>query len=230
MNNNVVNLKRMAGERAADFVEDGMTIGLGTGSTVYWTVMKLGILVRQGLRIRAIPTSRQTEELALQEGVPVVGFGSVQALDVAIDGADEISPTLDLIKGRGGALLREKLVAEASEKFVIVADHSKLVPELGSAPLPVEVVSFGWETTQSRIGNLGLPSTLRLSNKKPFLTDNGNYILDCISGKIENPARLDESLKSLTGVVETGLFTGLARIAVIAGPNGTSILKKSGKT
>lgn len=226
VNIEAMNLKRQAGERAADFIRDGMTVGLGTGSTVHWTIVRLGALVREGLTIRAVPTSRQTEKSAAEQKIPLVTFADVRELDLTIDGADEISPRLDLIKGGGGALLREKLVAAASKRLIVVADESKLVPALGSFPLPVEVVPFGWEITARRVENLNLKQSLRMSDGKPFLTDNGNYILDCDCGKIENPAQLHRELKLLTGVVETGLFVGMADAAVVAGSGGIEIIEK----
>ncbi|HEX8638698.1 MAG TPA: ribose-5-phosphate isomerase RpiA [Pyrinomonadaceae bacterium] len=221
-----MNLKQLAGTRAADFVKDGMTVGLGTGSTVRWTILRLGALVGEGLKIRAVPTSEQTEKLAIEQKIPLVTFAEVRELDLTIDGADEISPFLDLIKGGGGALLREKFVAAASKNLIIVADEGKLSSALGSLPLPVEVVPFGWETTARRIENLDLKWTLRMSAGKPFLTDNGNYILDCACGKIENPAGLHHELKLLTGVIETGLFVGMASAAIVAGAGGIKMIEK----
>jgi ribose 5-phosphate isomerase A len=226
VNIKAMNLKQQAGTRAAEFVRDGMTVGLGTGSTVRWTILRLGALVREGLKIRAVPTSEETEKLAIEQKIPLVTFAEVRELDLTIDGADEISPQLDLIKGGGGALLREKLVAAASKRLIIVADESKLAPVLGSFPLPVEVVSFGWETTASRVEKLDLKWTLRMSDGKPFLTDNGNYILDCRCGKIENPAELHRAIKILTGVVETGLFIGMTSAAIVAGAGGIKIIEK----
>ena len=222
-------MKQAAGERAADYVENGMTIGLGTGSTVYWTIRQLGaMVVNDGLKIQAVPTSKQTEHLARQFGIPLVTFAGVQHLDLTIDGADEISPALDLIKGGGGALLREKLVAAASKRLIIVADQSKLAPLLGSYDLPVEIVPFAWETTARRIEKLNLNPMLRMREGEMFVTDNGNYILDCASGgKIENPAKLHGELKLLTGVVETGLFTGMTSAAIIAGEGGIEIIERT---
>jgi ribose 5-phosphate isomerase A len=223
-----MNLKQTAGERAADFVRDEMTIGLGSGSTVYWTIRRLGaMMVDDGLKIRAVPTSRKTEDLAREHGIPLVGLIAVEKLDLTIDGADEISPHLDLIKGAGGALVREKLVAAASKRLIIVADESKLVPALGAAALPVEVVPFGWETTARRIEALELRPTLRTRDGKSFVTDNGNYILDCTGATIEDPAARHRALKLLTGVVETGLFVGMAGSAVVAGAGGIEIIERS---
>ena len=224
-----MNPKQTAGERAAEFVQNGMTIGLGTGSTVYWTIQKLGLMIENGLRIRALPTSLQTENLCAEFGIPLVTFADVQNLDLTIDGADEISPTLDLIKGGGGALLREKLVASASKRLIIAADQSKLVSALGAFPLPVEVVPFGWQTTTERIENLDLDIkvTLRKNEDKPFVSDNGNYILDCFCGTIDNSAELHQKLKLLTGVVETGLFVEMANTVIVADWNGIKIIESS---
>lgn len=222
-----MNLKQTAGERAAEFVKDGMTVGLGTGSTVYWTIRRLGeLVVKEKLKMRAVPTSLQTENLARKCGIPLVTFADVQELDLTIDGADEISPDLDLIKGGGGALLRERLVAAASRRL-IVADESKLVPALGAFPLPVEVVPFAWETTVHRIENLNLKPALRMREGKPFISDNGNYILDCASGgKIERPFELHRALKLLPGVIEVGLFVGMANLAVVSGAGGIEIIER----
>jgi ribose 5-phosphate isomerase A len=217
-------LKKIAGEKAAEGIRDGMTIGLGTGSTVYFTIRRVGELVKDGLRVRAIPTSRQTEKLALENGIELCTFADVERLDLTIDGADEINPQLDLIKGGGGALLWEKLVAASSDRLIVVADESKCVETLGKFPLPVEIVPFAWQTTARRIEKLNIELSMRMSGEQPFVTDNGNYILDCCCGSIDNPAELHNNLKVLTGVVETGLFIGMAKTAVIAGESGIRIL------
>jgi ribose 5-phosphate isomerase A len=187
----------------------------------------LGTLIREGLRIRGVPTSKQTENLAVEQKIQLISLGEVDQLDLTVDGADEINPALDLIKGGGGALFREKLVATASKRLIIVADESKLVGSLGSFPLPVEVVPFGWETTARQIEKLNLKCTLRLTEGKPFLTDNGNYILDCAAGAIQEPAKLHTELKLLAGVVETGLFVGMASTAIIASSDGIRIIEKT---
>ena len=222
-----MNLKKVAGERAVEFIKDGMTVGLGTGSTVHWTLMRLGSMVKKGFNVRAVPTSKPTEELALELGIRLVTLAEVQELDLTIDGADEISPSLDLIKGAGGALLREKLIAAASIRLVIVAEEKKLVPALGSAPLPVEVVRFAWEATARRVGELNCVPTLRLETGEPYVTDNGNYILDCACGMIDDPAGLNRALKLLPGVVETGLFIGMADVAVVAAEDGVKIINSA---
>jgi len=210
-----MNAKQLAGEKAVEFVEDGMTLGLGTGSTVYWTVQRLGERVREGLRVRCIPTSRRTEEQARALGISLITFADATALDLTIDGADEIGPGLSLIKGGGGALLREKLVASASRRLVVVADASKRVATHGQFPLPVEVVPFAWQVTALRVAATGCQPTLRRDGGEPYLTDNGNYILDCACGPLNDPARLERDLKLITGVVECGLFVGLADLAII---------------
>lgn len=218
--------KQRAGFKAAEFVEDGMRVGLGTGTTAQWLVERLGERVREGLRVRCVPTSRRTEEQARGLGIPLVSLGEVGELDIAIDGADEIGPGLALIKGGGGALLREKLVASAAHRFVVIADASKRVEVLGRFPLPVEVVQFGWELTARRVASVaGVEPLLRRdTNGEPFVTDNGNYILDCRCGAIQDPARTERELKSLVGVVESGLFVGMADTAVLADEEGVQVI------
>jgi ribose 5-phosphate isomerase A len=219
--------KQRVGFRAAEFVEDGMRVGLGTGSTAHWLVERLGERVRAGLRVRCVPTSRRTEEQARALGIPLVTLGEVVELDIAIDGADEIGPDLALIKGGGGALLREKLVASAARRFVVIADKSKRVEVLGRFPLPVEVVQFGWELTARRVAAVTEvePVLRRETNGDPFVTDNGNYILDCRCGELPDPARTEHELKSLAGVVESGLFVGMADTAVVADAEGLEIIE-----
>jgi ribose 5-phosphate isomerase A len=204
-----------------------MSVGLGTGSTAYWLVERLGRRVREeGLRVRCVPTSRRTEEQARRLGIPLVTLGEAGALDVAIDGADEIGPGLALIKGGGGALLREKLVASAARRFVVIADRSKRVAVLGRFPLPVEVVQFGWELTARRVAAVaGVEPVLRVrGDGETFVSDNGNFIIDCRCGAIPDPARMERELKSLTGVVESGLFVRLAHTAVVATDAGVEII------
>jgi ribose 5-phosphate isomerase A len=222
--------KQRAGRRAVEFVEDGMTLGLGTGSTAHWVVERLGERVREeGLRVRCVPTSRRTEEQARSLGITLVTLGEVLELDLAIDGADEIGPHLALIKGGGGALLREKLVAAAARRFVVVADASKRVEVLGRFPLPVEVVRFAWEVTARRVADVTkAEAVLRRDERgEPYVTDNGNLILDCRCGEIREPARIEHELKSLTGVVECGLFVGMADLAVVATDDAVEIIEPS---
>lgn len=221
------NAKRLAGERAVELVEDGMTVGLGTGSTAYWAVARLGERVREeGLRVRCIPTSRRTAEQARALGIPLVTFADVRELDLTIDGADEIGPGLALVKGGGGALLREKLVAAASRRLVVVADASKRVERLGRFPLPVEVVPFAWEVTARRVAEAtGREPAARREGAELYVTDNGNYVLDCPCGEIGDPARLERELKLLPGVVECGLFVGLAELAFVADGDAVELIE-----
>jgi ribose 5-phosphate isomerase A len=223
--------KKRAGFKAAEFVEDGMSVGLGTGSTAHWLVERLGERVRdEGLRVRCVPTSRRTEEQARSLGLPLVSLGEVLELDLAIDGADEIGPGLALIKGGGGALLREKLVASAARRFVVIADASKRVGVLGRFPLPVEVVPFAWELTARRVAAVTKAEALlrRDEGGEPYVTDNGNFILDCRCGEIPDPARTERGLKALAGVVESGLFVGMADLAVVSTEVGVEIIDREG--
>ncbi|RWS44786.1 ribose 5-phosphate isomerase A [Bacillus mycoides] len=216
-----MNLKQLAGEYAADFVKDGMKIGLGTGSTVYWTIQKLGQRVQEGLSIQAVPTSKETEVLAQQLNIPLISLNDIQTLDLTIDGADEIDSNLQLIKGGGGALFREKIVASASKELIIIADESKIVTHLGAFPLPVEITPFSWKQTENKIQSLGCQTTLRLKNNETFITDNNNIIIDCVfPNNISNPANLHDQLKMITGVVETGLFINMTSKAIIGTTNG----------
>jgi ribose 5-phosphate isomerase A len=216
-------LKRDAGEAAAALVTDGMVVGLGTGSTAYFVIAALIRRVGEGLRITGVPTSEASAKQAREGGITLAGFDSVTSIDLTIDGADAITRVgLNLVKGLGGALLREKIVASASAKLVIVADEGKLVDQLGeTTPVPVEVVPFGWQMTASRLASLAGNPVLRLdASKVPFLTDGGNYILDCHTGLIADPAALDIALRDIVGVVETGLFIGRTSSVYIAGSAG----------
>ncbi|WP_342714618.1 ribose 5-phosphate isomerase A [Bacillus paramycoides] len=217
----MLHLKQLAGEYAANFVKDGMTVGLGTGSTVYWTIQKLGERVKEGLSFQAVPTSKETEALAKQLSIPLISLNEIEILDFTIDGADEINLNLQLIKGGGGALLREKIVASSSKELIIIADESKLVTHLGTFPLPVEIIPFSWKQTERKIQSLGFQTTLRLKNNETFITDNNNIIIDCIfPHNITNPANLHTQLKMITGVVETGLFVNMTSKAIIGTKNG----------
>ncbi|MEH7238513.1 ribose-5-phosphate isomerase RpiA [Bacillus sp. JJ1562] len=205
-----MNEKKEVGEKALDYIKDGMIVGLGTGSTVFYTISKLGELVQNGLSIKGIPTSKQTENLAKEVGIPLISFNEVQQIDVAIDGADEVDPELNLIKGGGGALLREKIIANAAKTFIVVADSAKNVAKLGSFPLPVEVLPFGIELTKKKIQELGLVPDLRQVQGSPFQTDNGNYILDCRLPDMTNLIEIERELNLIPGVIENGLFLGMA--------------------
>lgn len=219
--NDMLTFKQLAGEYAANLVKDGMKVGLGTGSTVYWTIQKLGERVKEGLSFQAVPTSKETEVLAKQLNISLISLNDVQSLDLTIDGADEIDANLQLIKGGGGALLREKIVATSSKELIIIADESKLVTHLGTFPLPVEIIPFSWKQTERKIQSLGCQTTLRLKNNETFITDNNNMIIDCIfPHNITNPANLHTQLKMITGVVETGLFVNMTSKAIIGTKNG----------
>ncbi|HDX9650799.1 ribose 5-phosphate isomerase [Bacillus wiedmannii] len=216
-----MNLKQLAGEYATNFVKDGMKVGLGTGSTVYWLIQKLGERVKEGLSFQAVPTSKETEVLAKQLNISLISLNDVQSLDLTIDGADEIDANLQLIKGGGGALLREKIVATSSKELIIIADESKLVTHLGTFPLPIEIIPFSWKQTERKIQSLGCQTTLRLKNNETFITDNNNMIIDCIfPHNITNPTNLHTQLKMITGVVETGLFVNMTSKAIIGTKNG----------
>lgn len=216
-----MDLKQLAGEYAANFVKDGMKIGLGTGSTIFWTIQKLGQRVKEGLLFQAVPTSKETEALAKQLNIPLISLNNVQNLDLTIDGTDEIDSNLQLIKGGGGALLREKIVASSSKELIIIADESKIVTHLGAFPLPVEIIPFSWKQTENKIQSLGCQTTLRLKNNETFITDNNNMIIDCVfPNNISTPAKLHEQLKMITGVVETGLFVNMTSKVIIGTENG----------
>ncbi|WP_413300855.1 ribose-5-phosphate isomerase RpiA [Bacillus sp. 1P10SD] len=206
--------KKIVGEKAAEFVKDGMVVGLGTGSTVFYTIQKLGQLVKEGLSIKGIPTSVQTEELAKELGIPLTSFSEIESIDIAIDGADEVNSELELIKGGGGALLREKIIARAAKIFIVVADSSKMVEKLGAFRLPVEVITFGYEMTEKNIRAIGLVPEIRLNGETPFITDNGNYIFDCQIPEHVQPERLERMLNMIPGVVENGLFVGMTDMVI----------------
>lgn len=223
--------KRHSGEAAALRVQDGMTVGLGTGSTAVWFVRALAERIeKEGLKIVGVPTSRATEGLALELGLKLTTLDQVRTIDLTVDGADEIGPGLALIKGGGAALLREKLVWEASRRCLVIADAGKKVARLGKFPLPVEVVAFGHATTALRIcdaladSDIGMAPALRMKNGEPLLTDGGNVIYDIACGAILEPAHLADGLKGVTGVVEHGLFLDLAEEAILGTDAGVEIL------
>jgi len=214
-------IKKLAGTAAIDLVKPGMTLGIGTGTTAYWFIIALAEKVKNGFPCKAVPTSRQTEALARERHIPLLTLNETDTIDLTIDGADEIAPGLQLIKGGGGALLQEKMVAAASERMVIIADHTKLVKQLGKFPLPVEVIPYGWKQVQQHIGTLyGIETGLRMKDGQPYTTDHGHYILDCHFGKIDNVPALEMLLNNIPGVVENGLFTHLAKQALVGYPDG----------
>jgi ribose 5-phosphate isomerase A len=226
---NVDLAKRLAGEAAVDrYVRDGMCVGLGTGTTAYWAIQRVGAMVKGGASIVAVCTSIATEALCREAGIPVVGLLERQ-MSVAIDGADEVAPDFSLIKGAGGALLREKAVALAADTFVVVVDERKIVKALGAVPVPVEVVPFTLPWVTREIGR-AYPSAeivLRGVTEKPYETDNHNYILDCRFAAIVDPGALDGALRNVHGVVDTGLFVGLTSAVFVGGASGLTELKRA---
>ena len=213
--------KKMAGEKAAEYVQDGHVVGLGTGSTAYFAIVRLAEMVADGLSIRGIPTSESSAELARERHIPLIDFSEAARIDVTIDGADEIDGDFNLIKGGGGALLREKIVAAATSTQIIVADDSKVKKTLGAFPLPVETTSFGWDMTRRHIEQLGCQPQIRSLDGEAFVTDNGNLILDCPFECIDEPGKLESELRSIPGVVECGLFVGLTNKVVLGNADGS---------
>lgn len=223
---NTEDQKKIAAEKATENVESGMVVGLGTGSTVYYALLKLGDRVREGLDIVGIPTSAGTEKIAIAQQIPLTTLASHPTIDLTIDGADEVDAHLNLIKGGGAALVREKIIANASKEILIVVDESKVSRVLGTTfPLPVEIVRFGWEATQAEINRICGNSTLRLAptqdgNQQPLITDNGNYILDCHFDGIPAPEKVELQLNNIPGVVENGIFVNRADKIIIGTPSG----------
>jgi ribose 5-phosphate isomerase A len=215
------NPKQLAGERATEYVKDGMVVGLGTGSTAYFAIRKLGQHVAAGLKIQGIPTSEQSRQQALAEKIPLIDFDQFIQIDLTIDGADEVDPAFNLTKGGGGALLREKIVAKNSTTEIIVVDASKWVSHLGKFALPIEVIPFGWQATKRHLSKLGCIPRMRLTQNSPYITDNGNYILDCDFQKIVDPLNIEQTINAICGVVECGLFIGLAHRVIIGHTDGT---------
>jgi len=218
--------KRIAAETAVEYLEDGMVVGLGSGTTAYWAIQKMGERVRTGLKIKAIASSKKSENLAKEQGIELILFSELEFIDITIDGADEVDPDMNLIKGGGGSLLREKIIAAASKRLIIIVDESKLVERLGRFALPVEVIPFGSEITLKTLHNMDCTPKLRLFENNPYLTDNGNYIVDCDFGLINHPEDLHNRIKLLLGVVETGLFIHMAKQVIIGCKDGT--VKKRG--
>ena len=217
-------LKRSAAEKALELVRDGMLIGLGSGSTARYFTEGVGRLVAEGMKLRGVPTSRATAELAAANGIPIV-TELIGPIDLTVDGADEVDQALNVIKGRGGALFREKLVAAASKRFVVVIDESKVVKQLGVGVLPVEVSPFLWRSTAHRLASVAMSLTVRGGEEAPYITDNGNLILDLVigGGVVDAPA-LATTLKAMIGVVEHGLFVGLTDTCIVAGSDGPLVV------
>lgn len=221
-------LKRAAAHRALEYVREGDVVGLGTGSTAELFVEALGRRAAHGLRVTGVATSHRTEELARRLGIPLADLGPETRPRIAVDGADEIVPeTLHVLKGHGGALLREKMVAAAAEQVVLVADDSKLVPRLAcNRPVPVEVVRFGWRHTAAALARLGCEPARRMRDGAPFVSDEGHYILDCRFPPLDDPAAVAARIKTLVGVVEHGLFVGLVHRVVVASADGLRIIER----
>lgn len=230
--------KREAAAFAADRVANGATLGLGSGSTAELALQALAQRIKnEGLRVTGVPTSERTRQIALSLGIPVADLDAVMTLDMSIDGADEVLlPSLDLVKGHGGALLREKMIAAASRYRVIVVDATKIVQTIGATgPIPVEVISFGWRHTAARLEQLGARPVLRTNTAQvgattgaaPFVTDGGNYVLDCAFGALRDPAATASAIKNVTGVVDHGLFVMMTERVHVAGPNGVQTYERS---
>jgi len=222
-------LKKETGRAGADMVKDGDIVGLGTGSTARFAIERLGERVAEGLRIRGIPTSFESERLARKCRIPLMALDEAGTIDITIDGADEVDPRLDLIKGMGGALLREKIVASATRKQVIVVDGSKIVERLGTkAPVPVEVVPFGHAISARRLAALGCVPALRKANdsNSPFITDNANFIYDCRFDGIADGGKLESEIDAIPGVVESGLFIGMTHVVITATEKGLQIKRR----
>ncbi len=226
-------LKRAAALKALDFVADGMKLGLGTGSTAEAFLDLLAPRVRGGLKITGVATSERTAQKARDLAIPIADLDTMAPLDLTVDGADEADRDLNLIKGGGGAHLREKIVAASSRRMIVIADESKLVPRLGRFPLPVEVAQFGHATTAARIAAVAaklkyahVPLSLRMKDGAPFKTDGGNFIYDCSFGAIADAAALASALSAVPGVIEHGLFVGIAAVLLIAGANGVEVIER----
>ena len=225
----IESLKKEAGIEACKYVKTGMKVGLGTGSTVKHTVIELGRrIMEEGLEIIGVPTSIATENLAIEVGIPLAELSDLNELDIVIDGADEFDPNFQLIKGGGAALLREKIVAQASKKMVVVADERKEVAILGNFPLPIEITQFSHKTTINQIkSRLSCEATLRMLSGKPLVTDNGNYIVDAATGPaITNPKLTESDLLNIAGVVQVGLFNDMCDVVILASSGGVKTLIK----
>jgi len=220
-------MKRIAAEKAVERIEDGMILGIGTGSTVEFAIKKLGSMIKDGLKIQGIPTSIRTKRIAKEYNIPLVDLNDYDEIDLTIDGADEVDSCLNLIKGGGGALTREKIIAFHSKKVIIIVDESKIVKKLGvGVPVPVEVTKFAWNATKKSLKELGCESELRKIMNELYITDNSNYILDCEFGKIEEPEVLESQINTIPGVVENGIFTKLADEVIVGSKQGIITLEQ----
>ncbi|GMK41278.1 ribose-5-phosphate isomerase A [Paenibacillus sp. CCS19] len=218
-----MNAKKAAADKAVELIQNGMTVGLGTGSTAYWAIHRIAERIKEeGLQLKAVSSSKNSEELALQLGIPIIPFAEVESIDMTIDGADEVDRDNHLIKGGGGALLREKIIASNSKRFVVIVDESKLVKTLGKFPLPIEIVPFAAELTIRRLEQLGCKPVIRKAEQSTFVTDNGNWIVDCHFDEIASPGALGDRIKTIPGVVEHGLFIQMAHTVVVGHADGTT--------
>ena len=219
-------LKKAAAFRAVEFIRDGMVVGLGTGTTAKHMIIALGDKVRSGMKLRGVPTSTETAALATQAGIPLIDSENRWEIDVAIDGADQVDPDFNLIKGGGGALLKEKIVAASAKQFIVMVDYTKQVSVLGgSFPLPIEVIPFGWGSTAREIEALtGSPVVLRERDGAPYKTENSHFIVDVHIDRIDQPGELETALNLIPGVVETGLFVGRTNVLIIGTPQGVRTL------
>lgn len=223
---NTEHQKKIAAEKATEEVKNGMVIGLGTGSTVYYALLKLGEMIRDGLNIIGIPTSEGTEKIATEQNIPLSSLAKHSTIELTIDGADEVDAHLNLIKGGGAALVREKIIANSSKRIVIVVDESKVSQVLGSTfALPVEIIQFGWDATQREVNKICGKSDLRGGLDNPLITDNGNYILDCNFTGIPEPEKVELQLNNIPGVVENGIFVGRADKVIIGTSNGIKYME-----
>ncbi|MBN1861389.1 MAG: ribose-5-phosphate isomerase RpiA [Candidatus Thermoplasmatota archaeon] len=220
-------MKKQAAEKAVQYVENGMIVGLGTGSTVEFAIKKIGEMVRGGLNIQGIPTSLKTKKLATELKIPLIELDDRTEIDITIDGADEVDSNLNLIKGGGGALTREKIIAYHSKKVIIIVDETKIVKGLGcDCSLPVEVTRFGWLATKKTLEDLGCTTELRRIMDEAFITDNQNYIVDCDFGKIADSEALEKEINNIPGVLENGLFIGLADEVIVGSKQGMMTLER----
>ena len=217
--------KRIAGEKAAEYVKDGMKIGLGTGSTAYYVIKKVGEMVQNGLNVQAVPTSKSTEQLARECQIPLLSIDEVDYLDLAIDGVDEIDPQFNAIKGGGGALFREKIVALTAKEVIWIMDESKLVPAIGNFPLPVEILPYGSGQVMRKLKGYGLNPVIRERDGKVFITDNGNYIADLHIGAPMDIQDVKAKLEGITGVLETGLFLNMCKRIIVGTKDGVKVIE-----
>ncbi|WP_188206778.1 ribose-5-phosphate isomerase RpiA [Alkalibacillus aidingensis] len=222
--------KQLASKASLKYIENGMTVGLGSGSTVYFLLEELGKLVKEGLQISGVPTSTRTERWAKEFGIPLINLTKDTNIDIAIDGADEVDRHFNLLKGGGGSLVREKIVDALAKELIIIVDDSKMVEQFKESTLPIEVLPFGWEKTSQQIECEGYRPKLRLKDGEPFISDNGNYILDCYAYEINRPIRSHKQLKGMTGVVDTGLFVGMTDRVIVGVEDKVIELEKENKS